>query len=116
MAVTTPTGHIRINPYTHMSEVWDGNTWIEMTNNVSVSQGAGGYGGGTVTANGSIASISTPATDIQKEQIFEFLKENLRVAEYMDEKNKIHTVQLEMRAGPGFVWENIKRVKTKNSL
>ena len=116
MAVTTPVGQIRHNANTMMSEVWDGNTWIEMANNISVSHGGGGYGGGTVTANGSIASISTPATDIQKEQIFEFLKENLRVAEYLDEKNKIHTVQLEMRAGPGFVWENIKRVKTKNSL
>ena len=76
----------------------------------------GGYGSTVISTVPNGAAVSTPASDIQKEKIFEFLKENLRVAEYMDEKNKLHTVQLEMRAGPGFVWENIKRVKTKNSL
>jgi hypothetical protein len=40
----------------------------------------------------------------------------MRVAEYIDSKGKISTVQLEMRAGPGYVWEQIRREKTKDPL
>jgi hypothetical protein len=65
----------------------------------------------TVGSNGSSARISR-----NMEDVYEFLKENLRVAEYTDETGKITTVQLEMRLGPGFVWENIRRVKTTNTL
>jgi hypothetical protein len=65
----------------------------------------------TVGSNGSSASLSR-----NMEDVYEFLKQNLRVAEYTDEAGKIATVQLEMRLGPGYVWENIRRVKSKNTL
>jgi len=65
----------------------------------------------TVGSNGSSARLSR-----NMEDVYEFLKENLRVAEYIDDSGKITTVQLEMRLGPGYTWENIRRVKSKNTL
>jgi hypothetical protein len=48
-----------------------------------------------------------------KEDLFAFMKENFRVAEYVDENGKIEYVQLQFRNGPGYVWEEVRRVKLK---
>jgi hypothetical protein len=48
-----------------------------------------------------------------KEDFFAFMKENLRVAEYVDENSKVEYVQLQFRTGPGYVWEEVRRVKVK---
>ncbi len=117
MAKTFPTGHMRVNPNTYETEVWDGSKWSSsnmhgLTTNVGSSYT-------TIATNGITgSSISSKPTisATERELIFDFLKENMRVAEYVDDKGKIHTVQLEMRAGPGYIWENVRREKTKNSL
>ena len=119
MAKTFPVGHIRINPNTYMSEVWNGSKWIDtatpqMVNSISSLGLPIGSASGITTTIGSNGSSATISRNM--EDVFEFLKENLRVAEYVDETGKITTVQLEMRLGAGFVWENIRRVKTKNTL
>ena len=112
MAKTFPIGHTRINPNTFMTEVWDGKTW---NNGVSTVTGST-Y---TIASNGmnSTTVSSRPTISAtERELIFDFLKENMRVAEYLDDNGKVHTVQLEMRAGDGYVWEQIKRQKVKNPL
>jgi len=115
MAKSISIGQTRVNPKTFMTEVWDGSKWDDGTS--SITTAANSYT--TIATNGIIgSSISSRPTisPTERELIFDFLKENMRVAEYVDEKGKISTVQLEMRAGPGFVWENIKRVKATNTL
>lgn len=112
MAKTFAVGTTRINPNTFMTEVWDGKTW---NNGVSTVTGST-Y---TVAANGMNSTTVSPRPTIsatERELIFDFLKDNMRVAEYVDDKNKVTTVQLEMRAGPGFVWEQVRRIKTTNAL
>lgn len=113
MAKGFPIGQTRVNPNTFMTEVWDGSTWI---NSISSAITGSTYtiAPNTISTNGTISKPTISATE--RELIFDFLKENMRVAEYIDDKGKITTVQLEMRAGPGFVWENIKRVKTTDPL
>ena len=112
MAKTFPVGHVRVNPNTFMTEVWDGSTWNNglstITSTTTIPYPIG--------SNGNITSSKPTISATERELIFEFLKENMRVAEYVDDKGKISTVQLEMRAGPGFVWENIRRVKTTDPL
>ena len=119
MAKVMPVGRTRINPNTLNAEVWNGTAWLEainpkMANTISTLGLPIGSAHGittTVGSNGSSASLSR-----NMEDVYEFLKQNLRVAEYTDEAGKITTVQLEMRLGPGYTWENIRRVKSKNTL
>lgn len=98
---------------TYRTAVYDGHRWTEMTSGITT-------GGSTITAS-NITTTRSNGTSIAdtpflQEQMFDFMKQNLRVAEYTDDDGKIHTVQLEMRLGPSYVWEPIKRVKTKNPL
>ncbi len=114
MAKSFSIGQTRVNPNTFMTEVWDGTRWDSGLSTITNTTGT--Y---TIAPNGmnSMTVNSRPTiSPTERELIFDFLKENMRVAEYVDEKGKISTVQLEMRAGPGFVWENIKRVKATNTL
>lgn len=59
------------------------------------------------------SSVVRQVDDNFKEDFFAFMKENLRVAEYVDENNKVEFVQLQFRTGPGYVWEEVRRVKLK---
>jgi hypothetical protein len=71
----------------------------------------------TSAANSNISNlglIRSPSS-INGEDMFEFLKENIRVAEYVDDNNKLLYVELQMRAGPGFVWDKIRRVRLKET-
>jgi len=108
--------------------MYDGSQWVKMNNMNSlgapymnstvakkINGGLGLISNGSSYTTTAISSKPTISAT-ERELIFEFLKENLRVAEYVDDKGKITTVQLEMRAGPGFVWENIRRVKTTDPL
>ncbi len=52
-------------------------------------------------------------SDNVRENLYHFLKENIRVAEYLDESGKIDYVQLEIREGEDFIWEPIRRTKIK---
>lgn len=118
MAKTFPIGHVRVNPNTYQTEMWDGSKWTTTTTGVaSVSNSPYTLSSNAITTIGSSTISSKPTISAtEREMIFDFLKENMRVAEYTDDKGKITTVQLEMRAGPGFVWENIRRVKTTDPL
>ena len=116
MAKTFPIGHMRVNPNTFMTEVWDGKQWNSsvspsMVNSIS-TLGLPIGATGTITNN----SVRQSFSATERELMYEFLKENLRVAEYLDENEKIDTVQLELRMGPGYTWESIRRVKTKHTL
>lgn len=119
MAVSIPVGQIRHNVNTLMSEVWDGYKWIEMDTSPNGFTPINSYsavpnGGHTITnvSSNGISSVST-MNDNLKEDLYSFLKRNLRVAEYIDETGKLDYVQLEMREGDGCVWENIQRVRIK---
>ena len=121
MAKIPTIGEMRVNPQNFTSEIWNGKMWVDTVTPQMVSGITTNVGSSyTTIANNGItsATVSSKPTisATERELIFEFLKDNMRVAEYLDENNKIHTVQLEMRAGPGFVWEQITRVKTKNPL
>lgn len=100
---------------THRTAVYDGQRWVEMNNQTSVSHVAPTIGSSSIV-NSTNAKINTIADNFLHERMFNFMKENIRVAEYTDASGKIHTVQLEMREGPNFIWEPIKRVKIKNTL
>ena len=65
--------------------------------------------------NSTTVSSRPTISATERELIFDFLKENMRVAEYLDDNGKVHTVQLEMRAGDGYVWDKIRRVKLKET-
>lgn len=125
MAVAIPIGHSRVNPNTFMHEVWDGTKWDDGSGVATISKpfshsiNGGNITTGTITTsslNGSSYSSRPTFSPTEREMMFQFLKDNLRVAEYVDENGKITTVQLEMRAGEGYVWENIRRVRTKDPL
>ncbi len=114
MAKSFSIGQTRVNPNTFMTEVWDGTKWDNGIGGITTAVNS--Y---TIASNGmnSVTVNSKPTiSPTERELIFDFLKENMRVAEYVDEKGKISTVQLEIRAGPGFVWEQIRREKTKDPL
>jgi hypothetical protein len=64
---------------------------------------------GTVVGTSSMRQVD----DNFKEDFFAFMKENLRVAEYVDENGKVEYVQLQFRTGLGYVWEEVRRVKLK---
>lgn len=116
MAKTFPVGHIRVNPNTFQTEMWDGSCWQTTTTGVLTTNVGSSYI--TSNGNGYTTTINSKPTisATEREMIFDFLKENMRVAEYVDDKGKITTVQLEMRAGPDYIWENIRRVKTTDPL
>ena len=106
--------------------MYDGTQWLKMNNMNSLgapymnSTVAKNINGGTITSNGSsyTTAISNKPTisATERELIFEFLKHNMRVAEYIQGDGKPPIVQLEMRAGEGYVWEQVKRVKTTDPL
>jgi hypothetical protein len=97
---------------THRTAVYDGHRWVEMNNSTNTIASSN-LTASSINANASASRI----IDHQfNEKMFEFLEQNLRVAEYIGSDGKIQTVQLEMRVGPSYVWEPIKRVKTKNTL
>jgi hypothetical protein len=75
-----------------------------------------GIGNSTIS-NSSVANLGLTRnpSSINGEDMFEFLKENIRVAEYVDDNNKLLYVELQMRAGPGFVWDKIRRVRLKET-
>jgi hypothetical protein len=116
MAKSFAIGQTRINPNTFMTEVWDGTKWDNGLNTITTNVGNSYTTIATNAITGSSISSRPTISATERELIFDFLKENMRVAEYLDDKGKIHTVQLEMRAGPGYVWENIRREKTKDPL
>ena len=117
MAKTFPIGHTRINPNTFMTEVWDGKTWNNGLSTIAINNGVSSTY--TVAANGmNSATVSSRPTisATERELIFDFLKENMRVAEYLDDNGKVDTVQLEIRVGEGYIWEQVRREKVKNPL
>lgn len=131
MEISKPIGEIRYNPNTMMQEVWDGKDWnqIDDPNNFVTIPIHGGIvspnttiniapytGTTTYGVNGSTyhPGTSHPSiTEKRSEELYEFLKDNLRVAEYMDENGKVDYVQLELRAGEGYLWESIQRIRIK---
>jgi hypothetical protein len=60
-----------------------------------------------------VGTVKRQVDDNFKEDFFAFMKENLRVAEYVDETGKVEYVELQFRTGPGYVWEEVRRVKLK---
>ena len=112
MAKTFPVGHVRVNPNTFMTEVWDGSTWNSGLSTIA-STTTIPY---PIGSNGNITSSKPTISATERELIFEFLKENMRVAEYVQRDGKPPIVQLEIRAGEGYVWEQVKRVKTTDPL
>ena len=108
-------GQLRINPNTYMSEVWDGNTWVDtvtpqMVNSIS-TLGLPIGATGTITTN----SVRQSFSAVEREMMYEFLKDNMRVAEYRDGDGKIETVDLQLRLDAGYEWEPIKRTKINRS-
>jgi len=116
MAKTFSIGQTRVNPNTFITEVWDGTKWDSRLSTITTNVGNSYTTIATNGITGSTISSRPTISATERELIFEFLKENMRVAEYIDGKGKISTVQLEMRAGPGYVWEQIRREKTKDPL
>lgn len=111
MAKTFPVGHMRVNPNTFLTEVWDGNQWIgNLTTGANLSGSSytlASNGNNTVTTS----TVRPTYSPTEKELIFEFLKDNMRVAEYRDGNGKIETVELQLRLDVGYEWEPIKRTK-----
>ena len=107
-------GDLRVNPNTFMSEVWDGKFW---TTSPAMAIAPSTYS--TITANvtigaSTISSARPTISATERELIFNYIKDNIRVAEYHDKHTgKIDTVQLEMRLDQGYVWEAVQRIKIK---
>ena len=115
MANSIPVGHMRVNPHTYMQEVWDGKQWNRI-DDPGVFTTIPVHNGGSITTaqtNGTVSIGASKLTENAKEEVYEFLKKNLRVAEYLDENGKVDYVQLELREGEGCIWENIQRVRIK---
>lgn len=114
MAISNPIGTIRHNPNTYMQEVWDGKDWnpIDDSNNFTTIPV---HNLGRAVGSSYVTTVSAPQimSDNTKENFYHFLKDNIRVAEYLNESGKIDYVQLEIREGDGFVWEPIRRIKIK---
>ena len=117
MANTPPLGEIRVNPRTFMSEVWDGKKWVDTVTPQMVNIGAvsGTISSGSYITGANGSTITTSSTkqfsENDKELMFEFLKENMRVAEYRDGNGKLENVELQLRLAVGYEWEPIKRAK-----
>jgi hypothetical protein len=100
-----------------MQEVWDGKDWnpIDDANvftTIPVHTMSGAVSSAYTTSIQPSSSNGT-LTESRKEDLYYFLKENLRVAEYLREDGKLDYVQLEIREGEGFLWEPIRRIKIK---
>jgi hypothetical protein len=100
-------GDTRINPNTYDIDVWDGTDWVSGHSVITSNYR-------TTSMNAATASTST-RYPVDTLSIYEFLKNNLRVAEYLDDNGKIHTVRLELRQGEAYVWEPIRRIKINDS-
>jgi hypothetical protein len=115
VAVSTPIGQIRYNPNTNYQEVWNGNSWVDIDDSsafVPLQTTLVPNGGITVANTSTITNVGK-MTENAKEDLYLFLNNNIRVAEYLDENGKVDYVQLELREGEGCVWENIQRVRIK---
>ena len=120
MSTLIPVGQIRHNMNTMMNEVWDGKSWITIDDGLDSFTPISVHNGGhTITTSNAAITTSmgfngtSRMADVTREDMFEFLKTNLRVAEYLDETGKVDYVQLELREGEGCNWENIQRVRIK---
>lgn len=117
MAISIPVGQMRMNQNTFMQEVWDGKDWNPI-GDPNVFTTIPVHNGGSITSAITNTATIVPngaskLTDSAKEDLFLFLKNNLRVAEYLGENGKVDYVQLELREGEGCIWENIQRVRIK---
>jgi hypothetical protein len=101
-------------------QIYDGKDWKDI--DLNTNRIAHSINGGNITSNGSttynsnIAALGTVKRQVDdnfKEDFFAFMKENLRVAEYVDDSGKIEYVQLQFRTGPGYVWEEVRRIRLK---
>ena len=125
MSTLIPVGQIRHNTNTFMNEVWDGKDWVPMVEDdvgftqlpIHANVISNNYGSitsaSTITTTVGSNGTSSRLNDNAREELYHFLKSNLRVAEYLDENGKIDYVQLELREGEGCIWENIQRVRIK---
>lgn len=115
MAISNPVGQIRFNQNTFMQEVWDGKDWnpIDDANNFVTIPVHNLNGAVSTTITTSAITPNGTLTESRKEDLYHFLKENLRVAEYLREDGKTDYVQLEIREAEGFLWEPIQRTKIK---
>lgn len=121
MAISIPVGQIRLNANSNMQEVWDGKDWLELGGpNVFTPMPIHNSSGSITTSISNTSTITTNGmgsmgklTENAKEDLYLFLRGNLRVAEYLNENGKVDYVQLEIREGDGYDWENIQRVRIK---
>ncbi len=105
-----------------MQEVWDGKDWNPIVDTDNFTTIPVHNLSGVVSTNGvvgtnvyttTISPQGNSMSDNVRENLYHFLKQNIRVAEYLDESGKIDYVQLEIREGDGFIWEPIRRTKIK---
>ena len=115
VAVSTPIGQIRYSATKDAREMWNGFEWVNLDDSSTFMslQPTLVHNGGITAANTSTITNVGKMTENAKEDLYLFLKNNIRVAEYLDENGKIEYVQLELREGEGCVWENIQRVRIK---
>lgn len=113
MAISTPIGQIRYNPNTLFQEIWDGKTWVEVDDTGFTQMPIHTISANTISTTAASNIVNANLTDNAKEDLYQFLKSNLRVGEYLDENGKIEYVQLELREGEGCTWETIQRVRIK---
>ena len=109
-------GDLRVNPNTFMSEIWDGRTWTNTPTATMINPSTYNLSGsnGTITSTSAITNVRPTISATERELIFNYMKSNIRVAEYHDKATgKIDTVQLEMRLDEGYVWEAVQRIKIK---
>jgi hypothetical protein len=109
MAKTPNIGDTKIDPNTYDTKVWDGITWVNGSNTITSNLRSVATNSAHAIGQGTITRIS------EHEHLYNFLKNNLRVAEYLDDKGKIKNVQLELRQGEQYVWVPIKRIKIDNN-
>jgi hypothetical protein len=125
MSTLIPVGQVRYDFRSDQKQMWDGHRWKSISddefNELPIHKHIGGMSiipNNGITAPvtntnfGSLAS-SGITRNITGEEIHDFLKRNLRVAEYLKEDGSIDYVQLELREGEGANWENIQRVRIK---
>lgn len=99
----TPVGQIRYNPRSGLTEMWDGKSWATQT--------FATLGASSLTSAPSVSSVKPSYSATERELMFDFLKRNLRVAEYRDGDGKIENVELQIRLDDGYSWESIRREK-----
>lgn len=102
MAIT-PVGQIRYNPHSGLTEMWDGNNWATQT--------FATLGVSSLTSATSVSPVKPSYSATERELMFDYLKRNLRVAEYRDGNGKLENVELQIRLDEGYSWEAIRREK-----